>query len=172
MPPCNVVINERPKMVPKKKLFVKVNHTCRRYTKNAAACPVGSVPVYYAVGVDIGKKRKQSRWAIGIIKKGIYTVTCMAGKNHRSGKKSAGKHTTLIDAAISVYDYAVKIPSVSAVTAGQIKVNLPVAPHRVIIKELTGCLSVKVRGTRSIQELKIYSQDVGTVRIVLTQKFT
>ena len=96
----------------------------------------------------------------------------MAGKNHRSGKKSAGKHTTLIDAAIDVYDYLVKIPAVSAVTIGQIKVNLPVTAHRIIIKELSGCLSVKVRGTRSIQELKVYSQDIEMVRIILEQKLS
>ena len=95
----------------------------------------------------------------------------MSGKNHRSSKKSGGKHTTLIDASIEVYDYIVKIPGISSVTIGQIKVNLPVAPHRVIIKELSGCLSIKVRGTRSIQELKVYSQDIGLIKVVLERKF-
>jgi ribosomal protein L13 len=95
----------------------------------------------------------------------------MGGKIHRSGKKAGGRHTTLIDAAEKVYDYLNKIPNVTRIAAGQIKAALPVAPHRVIAKEITGGLSIKVRGTTSIQDLKVYSTDPGLIKKMLENKF-
>ena len=95
----------------------------------------------------------------------------MGGKFHATDKKTGGRHTTLTEPASKVYDFIKKIPAVSSVTAGQIKMNLPSAPHRVIIKEISGCLSIKVRGTKSIQELKVYSRDLPNVKEVLEKKF-
>lgn len=95
----------------------------------------------------------------------------MARKTSATNKKASGRHTTLIDAAVPVYDFICKIPEVSSVSAGQIKMNLPNAPHRVMIKQLSGCLSVKVRSTKSIQELKVYSHDLENVRLILEKKF-
>lgn len=95
----------------------------------------------------------------------------MSGKNHRNGGKAGGRHTTLIDAATAVFDFISKLPAVSSVAAGKIKTNLPVAPHRVIIKEDSGCLSVKVRGTKSIQELKVYSKNLTNIKDTLEKEY-
>lgn len=95
----------------------------------------------------------------------------MSGLPHRNGKKAGGRHTTLIDAAEKVYDFIEEIPAVSRICAGQIKMNLPNAPHRVIVKEATGCICVKVRGTKSIQDFKVYSQDPKKVMEIIQQKF-
>jgi hypothetical protein len=95
----------------------------------------------------------------------------MSRKTNATNKKASGKHTTLIDAAVPVYAFICKISEVSSVSAGQIKMNLPNAPHRVIIKEMTSCLSVKIRSTKSIQELKVYSQNLDAVKKILEEKF-
>ena len=88
-----------------------------------------------------------------------------------AGKKAGGRHTTLIKAAITVYNFICKIPDVTSVSAGQIKMNLPTAPHRIMIKEMTGCLSIKVRGTKSIQELKVYSKNLDNVKEIIEKHF-
>lgn len=95
----------------------------------------------------------------------------MGRKINATNKKSSGRHTTLTDAAAPVYNFICKIPEVSSVSAGQIKMNLPNAPHRVIVKELSGCLSIKIRSTKSIQELKVYSQNLEKVKEILKEKY-
>lgn len=95
----------------------------------------------------------------------------MGRKINATNKKASGRHTTLTDSAVSVYNFICKIPEVSSVSAGQIKMNLPNAPHRVIIKQLSGCLSIKIRSTKSIQELKVYSQSLEHVKKILEEKF-
>ncbi len=92
-------------------------------------------------------------------------------KNHRDGNKIGGRHTTIIDAAEKVVDFIREIPTVSRLTAGQIKMNLPTAQHRIIIKEETGCLLVKVRGTKSIQDIRVYSRDPRIVKSIIEEKF-
>lgn len=95
----------------------------------------------------------------------------MGGVKHANGKKTSGRHTTLIDAAAPVFKFISKIPDVTSISAGEIKMNLPAAPQRVTVKEMSGCLSVKVRGTKSIQELKIYSVNLTTIKEVIEKKF-
>lgn len=96
----------------------------------------------------------------------------MGRKTNATNKKASGKHTTLTNAAAPVYNFICKISEVSSVSAGQIKMNLPNAPHRVMIKQLSGCLSVKIRSTKSIQELKIYSQSLDNVKKILEEKYS
>lgn len=96
----------------------------------------------------------------------------MGRKTNATNKKASGKHTTLTDAAVPVYNFICKIPEVSSVSAGQIKMNLPNAPHRVIIKELSSCLSVKIRSTKSIQELKVYSSQLEKIKSTLEEKYS
>ncbi|KKQ46393.1 MAG: hypothetical protein US63_C0002G0006 [Candidatus Moranbacteria bacterium GW2011_GWC2_37_8] len=96
----------------------------------------------------------------------------MGRKTNATNKKASGKHTTLTDTSAPVYNFICKIPEVSSVSAGQIKMNLPNAPHRIIIKEMTGCLSIKIRSTKSIQELKIYSQSLENVKRILEEKYS
>lgn len=56
-------------------------------------------------------------------------------KNHRSGGKMGGKHTTVIDAAEKVVDFLLKLPEVSNVVAGRIKSGIGTAQQRIKFKK-------------------------------------
>jgi hypothetical protein len=92
-------------------------------------------------------------------------------KNHRSGGKMGGRHTTVIDAAEKVVDFLLKCPEVSNVIAGHIKSGIGTAQQRIKIKKETGCLSVVVRGGASIQEIKVFSQNLDRVQEALEKNF-
>lgn len=92
-------------------------------------------------------------------------------KNHRSGGKMGGKHTTVIDAAQSVVDYLMRHAHVSNIIAGHITMRLKAAPHRMKIMEESGCLLLKVRGTASIQEIRVFAADIEKVKGDIEQKF-
>jgi hypothetical protein len=92
-------------------------------------------------------------------------------KNHRSGGKMGGRHTTVIDAAEKVVDFLLKCPEVSNVIAGHIKSGIGTAQQRIKIKKEAGCLSVMIRGGASIQEIKVFSQDLDKVQELLEEKF-
>ena len=85
-------------------------------------------------------------------------------KNHRSGGKMGGRHTTLIDAAQPIVEYLLRHMNVSKITAGHITMRLKTAPHRLKIMEESGCLLLKVRGTASLQEIRVFSQDLSCVK--------
>jgi hypothetical protein len=95
----------------------------------------------------------------------------MNKSNHRAGGKIGGKHTTVIDAAKPVVDFLLKNADVSSVTMGFIKMRLKTAPQRMKIKEESGCLFIKIRGTASIQELRVFSKNLEQVRASLELKF-
>jgi hypothetical protein len=92
-------------------------------------------------------------------------------KNHRSGKKMGGKHTTIIDAAEKVIDYLNKNANVSNIIAGRIKMGLKTSQHSMKITRQTGCLAIKVRGTASIQDIMVFSQNLEQVQCDLENKF-
>ena len=92
-------------------------------------------------------------------------------KNHRSGGKMGGRHTTIIDAAAKVVDFLLKQDEVSNVIAGHIKSGIGAAPQRIKIKKLAGCLSVIVRGGASIQEIKVFSQNLDQIKKELEKNF-
>lgn len=95
----------------------------------------------------------------------------MNKSNHRCGGKIGGKHTTVIDAAKPVVDFLLKNTDVTSVTVGFIKMRLKTAPQRMKIMEESGCLFLKVRGTASIQELRVFSKNLAQVRKDLEMKF-
>lgn len=92
-------------------------------------------------------------------------------KNHRSGGKMGGKHTTLIDASQPIVDYLMRHHMVSNIIAGHITMRLKTAPHRLKIMEESGCLLLKVRGTASIQEIRVFAPDLNYVKEDLEKKF-
>ena len=85
-------------------------------------------------------------------------------KNHRSGKKIGKSHTTVIDAAEKVIDFLVKLPDVSKVITGRITSGIKNAPASMKIEKKTGCLLIKVRGSKSIQEISIFSKKIKRPR--------
>ena len=92
-------------------------------------------------------------------------------KNHRNGKKMGGKHTTVIDAAEKVVDYLQKNVDVSSIIACGIKTGIKTGRHSVKIKVETGCLLLKVRGTKSIQDIRVFSQNLDKVHKEIEEKF-
>jgi hypothetical protein len=95
----------------------------------------------------------------------------MNKSNHRCGGKIGGKHTTVIDAAKPIVDYLLKHLDVTIVTVGYIKMRIKTAPQRIKIKEDSGSLLVKVRGTASIQELRVFSKNLERVKKDLENEF-
>ena len=92
-------------------------------------------------------------------------------KNHRSGKKIGGGHTTVTDLAAELTDMAVKLPEVSRVSPGIIKTGPDMAggQRRVKLMNLPGYLLLKVRQGRSMQEVRVYTKDGQTTMVALAR---
>lgn len=77
----------------------------------------------------------------------------------RNGGKFGGGHTTFIELAAAIADIAVKLPTVKNVSAGVIHVGADMAGGEQRIKFCTerGCLLLKVRTSRSIQDVRVYT---------------
>ncbi len=95
----------------------------------------------------------------------------MSNKNHRSGGKMGGKHTTVIDASKPIIDYLLKHPDVTNIIAGHIKMGIGTAPQRAKVREESGCLFVKVRGSASVQEIRVFSKNIEKVKDDFQMKF-
>lgn len=95
----------------------------------------------------------------------------MSPKNHRQGGKMGGRHTTVIDAAQLVIDLAQRMPDVTKIVAGYITSGVKGGKQRIKIKKITGGLLVVVRGSVSIQELRIYSDNIEETQRKLEQEF-
>jgi hypothetical protein len=95
----------------------------------------------------------------------------MSKKNHRSGGKFRGSHTTLIDAAAEVVDYAVDRPEVTGVSLCFIKTGLPPAngQKRIKISEEGGAVLLQVRGNTSQQLVMIFSDDFQATKLAIAR---
>lgn len=79
---------------------------------------------------------------------------------HLAGKKYSGRHTTVIDAAVAPLRVAEQLECVTKIVLGvvqQIKGN-PVA-KKIKIDQVAAGLRVKIRGSKTIQEVYIYTSD-------------
>ena len=90
-------------------------------------------------------------------------------KDHRSGGKFAGSHTTVTTAAALLADCATQLPEVSKISLGFIKAGLPSAKgsRRCKITERQGNLLLSVRDNASTQELVIYTEDLQKTKRAL-----
>lgn len=79
-------------------------------------------------------------------------------KNHLNGKKRGGSHTTLIDAAEKPLQVVAKLPEVERISPGFIKTGLhsPSGGMSVKITKETGCILMKIRGSTSLQDVRVY----------------
>jgi hypothetical protein len=84
----------------------------------------------------------------------------MGTKGHKNGGKIGGRHTTVSEHAIKVVDFAEKLPEVTRISIGRLTAGIKNAPHCIKLVERSGGLLVKVRGSNTIQEFTIYSNDV------------
>jgi len=93
-------------------------------------------------------------------------------KNHRSGGKFGGTHTTIIPAAGIVADIASLQADVQKVILGFIKTGLPSAngQRRVKFTEEKGSLLLAVRDNASHQELRVYTADVPKTQLAIARE--
>lgn len=86
---------------------------------------------------------------------------------HLSGGKYTARHTTVIEAAVAPARAAAALECVSKISLGLIKTlhNGPIALK--FSDEGPGCLLAKVRGARSIQEVRVYTSDKDAARAAM-----
>ncbi len=86
----------------------------------------------------------------------------MSTKNHRSGGKFSGRHTTVIPAAGIVADLAIAQGEVTKVSLGFIKTGLPSAngKRRVKLTQEQGDILLSIRDNTSHQEIRVYTPDI------------
>lgn len=90
----------------------------------------------------------------------------MSKSEHRAGGKITNSHSTLIPEAAFFVDEAVKIEEVKKISIGIIK---PIKSKRAtklklkINKSQAGSLLCSVRGVVGVQELRLFTDDVGIV---------
>ena len=81
----------------------------------------------------------------------------------RAGKKYTSTHTTVIEAATPLVDFANAHVCVDKIVLGLIK-SLPNSRggtiKRVKCTQESACLFVKIRGNRAIQEVRFFSKNV------------
>ncbi len=88
----------------------------------------------------------------------------------RSGRKITASHTTVIDAATLVVDYAKSHRHVTKISLGFITpLRSSGGIKRLKIKSEDACLHVIVRGNTSKQQLRIYTKQKDLLATDLTQ---
>lgn len=91
---------------------------------------------------------------------------------HLSGGKFTASHTTVIEAAHAPARAAAALGCVSKVSLGLIKSLKNGPPALKFLDDGPGCLLVKVRGARSIQEVRVYTSDKERTQTAMTDAFT
>lgn len=89
----------------------------------------------------------------------------------RSGSKFGGDHSTLIDLAAELADIAVRLPEVKRISPGFIQSGQSVTggDRRVKFADMNGGLLLKVRQSRSVQEIRILTDQLHVVRLALAR---
>ena len=89
--------------------------------------------------------------------------------NHLQGGKFTANHTTVIDAARDPALAAEKLDCVSKVSLGLIK-TLPNGSASIkFTDEGATCLLAKIRGTASLQEVRVYTSDKQKTKEAMCQ---
>lgn len=91
---------------------------------------------------------------------------------HRDGEKISGSHTTVIEKAVPIVDHLIEDPSTTKISLGVIQ-NLPNKRsngiNRAKLIDESGCLVVDVTQNKSIQTLRIYSNDMQATKLSLAR---
>jgi hypothetical protein len=82
-------------------------------------------------------------------------------KNHISGGKVTGNHTTIIDAVASIIKEIEKMTEVTKISLGFITPGLKAAGGNIAVKitDDDNCILLTIKGNTSKQELYIYSEN-------------
>jgi hypothetical protein len=88
---------------------------------------------------------------------------------HLSGGKFTVSHTTVIEAAVPVAMAAAKLPCVTKIVLGTItQIKGPAVAKRLKSQEIPAGLKVTVRGSKTVQELYVYTTDVARTVSAMT----
>ncbi|MCK4635606.1 MAG: hypothetical protein KAT32_01985 [Candidatus Moranbacteria bacterium] len=85
-------------------------------------------------------------------------------KGHRQGGKIKGRHTTIIPVAEKIVDLLSKNPEVKKISVGFIKHGIKSGKHAIKVSEMESGLLLKIRGTASIQEIRIYTDAKESIK--------
>ena len=77
--------------------------------------------------------------------------------NHIAGKKITKSHTTATDESIELIKSIEKNPYIKKITLGVITPGLRPGEKRIKVFPSRGSIKVVIRGTRSVQELYVYT---------------
>jgi hypothetical protein len=78
---------------------------------------------------------------------------------HRAGRKMAGSHTTIIDAAIDIVDALRECPEVTKISLEIIKQIGTTNHANIKIHKIVGGLKIVVRGRTTNQEIFVYTSN-------------
>lgn len=96
----------------------------------------------------------------------------MSRKNHFLGKGFSATHTTVIDAAVEIVRFAVKLPGFSKAVPGFITSGIRGGvQRRVKVKAMVGGVLIIVRGSTSLQEIRVYGNDPEMIRRSIEREF-
>jgi len=84
-------------------------------------------------------------------------------KGHRQGGKITGSHTTVIPAAEKVVDFLQRHNDVNKISVGFIVHGIKSAKHTIKVMKTDTGLLLKVRGSASIQEIRVYTKNKEVV---------
>ena len=91
---------------------------------------------------------------------------------HKTGKKITASHTSIIDAAFPVVAAAEKLPQVTKISLGIIKqVGKSRGQHRIKLLPIFGGWKITVRGSSTVQEIYVYTDDSAGTRAALEARF-
>jgi hypothetical protein len=90
-------------------------------------------------------------------------------KGHRQGGKIKGRHTTVIPVVEKLIDSLEKCVAVQKISVGFIKQGIKNGKHAIKVMEMDSGLLLKVRGTASIQEIRVYASQKEEIQEMLKQ---
>ncbi|MEN8252569.1 MAG: DUF2103 domain-containing protein [Patescibacteria group bacterium] len=90
-------------------------------------------------------------------------------KGHRQGGKISGRHTTVIPAAEKIVDFLARQQEVKKISVGFIKHGIKSGKHSVKIMEMESGLLLKIRGSASIQEVRVYTAQKKNIRTLIEE---
>ncbi len=88
-------------------------------------------------------------------------------KGHRQGGKIAGRHTTVIPAAEKIVDFLQRQEIVNKISIGFIKHGIKSGNHSIKFIEMDSGLLLKIRGSASIQEIRVYTESSNELKKIL-----
>jgi hypothetical protein len=92
--------------------------------------------------------------------------------NHAAGKKISGRHTTLIDVARPIVKTAEGLDCVTKIVLGLIQQAKGTAVSKSLkILNVQAGLRLKVRGSKTVQEIFIYTRDRHKTATEVTKAF-